>query len=63
MLLAAHDQWLAVSGYCAARSFDRLPFVIVIESVASFVTYCDGTAFRQLVGCLLALPFLLRGQV
>ena len=63
MAESAFQQWLAVSGYCAARTFARLPFLIVLESVASFVTYSQGRPFQQLVGCLLTLPYMLRGQV
>ena len=39
MAESAFQQWLAVSGYCAARPFAWLPSLIVLESVASFVTY------------------------
>lgn len=62
MAESAFQQWLAVSGYCAARPFARLPSLIVLESVAFFVTYSQGRPFQQLVGCLLTLPFMLRGQ-
>jgi hypothetical protein len=60
---SAFQQWLAISGYCAARSFDRLPYLIVLENVASFVTYSSGLPFQQLIGCLLTLPYMLRAQV